>query len=89
MSASATVRLWRKCRAANDELRLEGSGESKRRGRCGELFEQGMMNLEVNIPLEEALDRGWSILAQCFEPQETGLRTELMKEYWPNKEQLG
>ncbi len=55
----------------------------------GELFEQGMMNLEVNIPLEEALDRGWSILAQCFEPQETGLRTELMKEYWPNKEQLG
>ena len=55
----------------------------------GELFEQGMMNLEVNIPLEEALDRGWSILAQCFEPQETGLRTELLKEYWPNKEQLG
>ena len=54
----------------------------------GELFEHNMMNLGVNIPLEDALDRGWDILAQCFEPQETGLRTELMKEYWPNKEQL-
>ncbi|NBC28410.1 MAG: V-type ATP synthase subunit B [Spirochaetes bacterium] len=54
----------------------------------GELFEHNMMNLGVNIPLEDALDRGWGILAECFEPQETGLRTELMKEYWPNKEQL-
>jgi V/A-type H+-transporting ATPase subunit B len=54
----------------------------------GELFEQNMMNLGVNVPLEDALDRGWGILAECFEPQETGLRTELMKEYWPNKEQL-
>ena len=54
----------------------------------GEMFEEGMMNLDVNIPLEQALDRGWSILAECFEPQETGLRTELMKEFWPNQEQL-
>ncbi|MFP4483504.1 MAG: V-type ATP synthase subunit B [Spirochaetaceae bacterium] len=54
----------------------------------GELFEEGMMNLEVNIPLEEALDRGWSILAACFEPQETGLRTDLTNEYWPTKEQV-
>jgi V/A-type H+-transporting ATPase subunit B len=54
----------------------------------GDLFERGMMDLDVNIPLEQALDRGWSILAECFEPQETGLRTELLREYWPNKEQV-
>jgi V/A-type H+-transporting ATPase subunit B len=50
----------------------------------GKLFESGMMDLSVNIPLEEALDRGWSILEQCFKPEETGLRTELIKKFWPN-----
>jgi len=49
----------------------------------GELFEQEMMDLTVNIPLEGALDKGWEILAKCFDPQETGLRTELVEKYWP------
>jgi V/A-type H+/Na+-transporting ATPase subunit B len=51
----------------------------------GELFEREMMDLGVNIPLEKALDRGWEILADCFEPRETGLRTELLDKYWPRK----
>lgn len=54
----------------------------------GELFEKSMMDLSVNIPLEEALDLGWKILAECFEPNETGLRTNLLKQFWPNKEQV-
>ncbi|MGI6432863.1 MAG: V-type ATP synthase subunit B [Sphaerochaetaceae bacterium] len=49
----------------------------------GELFETKLMDLSVNIPLEEALDLGWEILADCFEPNETALRSELIKEYWP------
>jgi V/A-type H+-transporting ATPase subunit B len=53
----------------------------------GEIFERDLMDLSVNIPLEEALDRGWRILAECFEPQETGLRTELINEFWPSKDQ--
>ena len=40
----------------------------------------------VNIPLEDALDLGWEILAECFEPNETGLKTNLIRERWPNKE---
>ncbi|TVR31879.1 MAG: V-type ATP synthase subunit B [Spirochaetaceae bacterium] len=51
----------------------------------GYLFERDMMDLSVNIPLEQALDRGWSILSDCFEPDETGLRTELCKEFWPTR----
>ncbi|MHB8055795.1 MAG: V-type ATP synthase subunit B [Candidatus Aminicenantales bacterium] len=51
----------------------------------GELFEREMMDLSVNIPLEAALDKGWRILADCFEPQETGLRTDLLEKYWPDK----
>jgi V/A-type H+-transporting ATPase subunit B len=49
----------------------------------GELFEEEMMNLTVNIPLEKALDKGWEILASCFTREETGLRTELLKKFWP------
>lgn len=49
----------------------------------GELFESKLMDLRVNIPLEEALDLGWEILADCFEPNETGLKTELIKKRWP------
>jgi len=51
----------------------------------GERFESEMMDLSVNIPLEQALDRGWSILGDCFEPQETGLPTSLTDKFWPNQ----
>ncbi|HOF83960.1 MAG TPA: V-type ATP synthase subunit B [Candidatus Aminicenantes bacterium] len=53
--------------------------------RYGELFEREMMDLSVNIRLENALDKGWQILAACFEPLETGLRTELLEKYWPKR----
>ena len=51
----------------------------------GAMFEAKMMDLTVNIPLEEALDNGWKILSECFEKNETGLKTELIEEFWPNK----
>ena len=51
----------------------------------GQLFESKLMDLSVNIPLEKALDLGWEILAECFEPNETGLKTSLIKERWPKK----
>ncbi|MBO8151444.1 MAG: V-type ATP synthase subunit B [Candidatus Neomarinimicrobiota bacterium] len=51
----------------------------------GKMFESKMMALSVNIPLEEALDLGWKILAECFRPEDTGLRTELIKKFWPDK----
>ena len=51
----------------------------------GALFEERLMDLSVNIPLEEALDEGWRILAECFEPNETGLRSDLIETYWPKE----
>ena len=49
----------------------------------GELFEKEMMDLTVNIPLEQALDNGWKILAECFDKEETGLRSNLCEKFWP------
>lgn len=49
----------------------------------GARFEAEMMSLAVNIPLEEGLDLGWKILADCFDKTEVGIKTDLLDEYWP------
>ncbi len=49
----------------------------------GALFEERMMDLSKNIPLEDALDLGWKTLAECFDKTETSIRMNLIKEYWP------
>ena len=49
----------------------------------GRIFEDQMMSLKVNIPLEKALDRGWAILGACFSPEETGIKKALIEKYWP------
>ena len=49
----------------------------------GEDFEKGMMDLSVNIPLEDALDLAWRILADNFDRSEVGIPTKLSDEFWP------
>jgi V/A-type H+-transporting ATPase subunit B len=51
----------------------------------GRLFEEQMMDLKVNIPLEKALDNGWKIMAECFNREETSFRTELLDKFWPGR----
>jgi len=47
------------------------------------LFEERMMNLDVNLSLEEALDLGWATLKECFEKHEVGIKESLLEKYWP------
>lgn len=47
------------------------------------LFEDRMMNLEVNMPLDETLDEGWKTLAECFKEDEVGIKQTLINKYWP------
>ncbi len=51
----------------------------------GDLFEKNMMDLSVNMTLEQSLDLGWEILASCFEKNETGIKSELIEQFWPAK----
>lgn len=48
------------------------------------LFEDRMMNLEVNLPVEQALELGWKTLAECFKSDEVGIKQALVKKYWPS-----
>ena len=52
----------------------------------GKEFEDEMMDLSKNISLEDALDSGWKILADCFEKEETGIKTGLLDKYWPKRD---
>jgi V/A-type H+-transporting ATPase subunit B len=52
----------------------------------GVLFEERVMDLSVNIHLFDALDRCWEILAECFEPAETGIRRSIIDKHWPKKD---
>ena len=52
----------------------------------GKLFEKNMMDLALNIQLEDALDLGWKILADCFDAAETGIKTSLLEQFWPKKD---
>jgi V/A-type H+-transporting ATPase subunit B len=51
----------------------------------GDLFEERMMDLSVNVPLEEALDQGWNTLSECFDKSEVGMKSDLLKEFWPGQ----
>ena len=51
----------------------------------GQLFENKLMDLSVNLTLEESLDLGWQILADCFQKDETGIKSDLTDEFWPVK----
>jgi V/A-type H+-transporting ATPase subunit B len=52
----------------------------------GKRFEEEIMDLSVNIPLEQALDLGWKILSDIFSSTEVGIKDSLVKEFWPKKQ---
>jgi len=51
----------------------------------GELFRDRFMNLEVSMPLDDALDLSWQTLAECFEPQELLMKQALVDKYYPKE----
>lgn len=51
--------------------------------RFGALFRQHFMSLDVDMPLEQALDTGWQIMADCFEPEQLLMKNELVQKYLP------
>jgi V/A-type H+-transporting ATPase subunit B len=38
------------------------------------------------MPIEQALDKCWEILAKHLEPVQTGLKDEMIKEFWPSSQ---
>lgn len=49
----------------------------------GRLFRERFMNIQVSLPVIEALDLCWATLAECFEPQELLMKQALIDRYYP------
>jgi len=84
---TAGIQLYAKCKESREKqaMGFVMSNWDKKLLGYGKSFEDGMMNLGVNMPLEEALDRCWQIMAEFFEPQEVGITGKLIEKYWPKK----
>jgi len=53
--------------------------------RFGELFRERFADINVSMPLEEALDLCWQTLAECFDEQELIMKQELIDTYFPKE----
>ncbi len=49
----------------------------------GALFRKRFMDINVSIPLEDALDLGWKTLAECFQPEQLLMKQALVDKYFP------
>jgi V/A-type H+-transporting ATPase subunit B len=83
--ANIQIRLYAESKKAKEResMGFKPSKWDKKLLKFSTLFEERMMDLEVNIPLEEALDLGWRMLAECFDRQEVGIKDALADKYWP------
>lgn len=83
--ANALIRLYADSKKAKERqaMGFKLSRWDEKLINYARLFEKKMMNLEVNITLEEALNVGWQILAECFQRHEVGLKQKLVEKYWP------
>ena len=83
--ADAQIRLYADSKKAKERqsMGFKLSKWDEKLLQYGELFEDRMMNLEVNYSLEEALDLGWKTLSECFEEHEIGIKQVLVDKYWP------
>jgi V/A-type H+/Na+-transporting ATPase subunit B len=84
----ACIQLYALCCESREkqDMGFEMSTWDKNLLKYGELLEEKIMDLSVNIPLFEALDLCWEILAECFEPAETGIRRTIIEKHWPKEE---
>jgi V/A-type H+-transporting ATPase subunit B len=86
---NACIQLYALCREAREkrDMGFEVSAWDRKLLNYGKLFEQRIMDLAVNIPLFDALDRCWDILAECFQPAEVGIRRAIIEKHWPKPAQ--
>lgn len=83
--ANAMIRLYAESKKARERqsMGFKLSKWDEKLLAYSHLFEERMMNLEVNYPLEQALNLGWEALAECFQPNEVGIKKTIVDKYWP------
>jgi V/A-type H+/Na+-transporting ATPase subunit B len=47
-------------------------------------YSDQILAIDVNLKVDEMLDRGWALFSKHFERHEVGIKDVLMNKYWPN-----
>jgi len=83
--ANAMIRLYAESKKARERqsMGFRSSKWDEKLLHYSHLFEDRMMNLEVNYTLEEALDLGWKTLAECFDAGEVGIKQASIDKFGP------
>lgn len=81
------IRLYADCRESRNKIAMgfKLSKWDEMLLAYGDDFERELMDLNVNIPIEKALDLCWEILGRHFEPIQTGLKEHLIEKFWPKR----
>ncbi|HQB84370.1 MAG TPA: V-type ATP synthase subunit B, partial [Candidatus Rifleibacterium sp.] len=81
------IQLYAKCRETREKraMGFEMSDWDNKLLKYGESFEKQIMSFSANVGLFDALQQCWNILAEHFEPRETGIRSNLCDQFWPKK----
>jgi V/A-type H+-transporting ATPase subunit B len=79
------IRFYSGARDAEQKqaMAFELSDYDRKLLKFGELFKKRFMDINVSLPLEQALDLAWKTLAECFEPQELLMKQALIDKYFP------
>jgi V/A-type H+-transporting ATPase subunit B len=84
--ANAMIRFYAGAKEAQKKqaLAFELSEADQKLLHFGKIFKDQFMDFNVNTPLEAALDLGWKVMAECFEPEELLIKDDLIKKYLPD-----
>lgn len=82
------IRLYSDCRESRNKIAMgfKVSKWDETLIAYGREFEREIMALNVNMALEKALDKCWDLLSRHFDPVQTGLKEELINQYWPGRQ---
>lgn len=82
---NAAVRLF--ADAANAKTKLENGFDltdyDERSLNFAKDYSNKLLAIDVNIDIDEMLDTGWSLFNKHFQPEEVGIKKELVDKYWP------
>jgi V/A-type H+-transporting ATPase subunit B len=84
---NAAVRLY--ADAANAKTKLENgfdlSDYDQRALEFAKDYSQNILSIDINIDVDEMLDRTWKLFAKYFSKSETAIKQEIIEQYWPNE----
>ncbi len=87
MVMNAAVRLY--ADAANARTKLENGFDltdyDERSLNFAKDYSNKLLAIDVNIDIDEMLDTGWSLFNKHFQPEEVGIKKDLVDKYWPKE----